>query len=147
MSLGNFMHSPVGFGVYGDLLDIVKSGAAGLVKGAVGQVAGQVEVTTPAALAGAKLTGGFKIIEEGDSYKIILDSDLPGLSSFTGLVITGKDPIKETLANLELEYTPPPTNYVPFIIGGAIAKVLIKALVTFRLLCPQNFITDSSDSV
>jgi hypothetical protein len=137
MNLGNFMHSPVGFGVYGNLLDTLKSGASGLVKGAVGQLAGQVEVITPTALAGAKLTGGFKIIKEGDGYKIVLDSDIPALSSFTGLVITGKDPVKEKLAGaFDLEYTPPPSNYVPFIIGGALAIAAVVFYMSRRDATP-----------
>lgn len=121
MNLGNYMDS-VGFGFYGNAADTLKAGLTTLVKGAVGQVAGPVEVTTPAALKGAKLTTGFKIVEEGTAYKIILDADIPGLGSFTGKTITGKEPVKENILGvLTLEYIPPPTNYVPFIIGGAVA--------------------------
>lgn len=129
MSLGNFMHSPVGFGAYGDSDSVLKFGLD-LVKGAAGQVAGPVEIRSPSKLAGAKLTSGFKIIEEGTAYKIVLDSSIPGLSSFTGKIITGKDPITENLGPFTLQYIPPPANYTPFIIAGAIGLVALIFFMT-----------------
>ena len=129
MSLGNFMHSPVGFGVYGDSSDVLKFGID-LVKGAAGQVAGPVEIRSPSKLAGAKLTSGFKIIEEGTAFKIVLDSSIPGLSSFTGKIISGKEPVKENLGPLTLEYIPPPANYTPFIIAGAVGLVALIFFMT-----------------
>lgn len=123
MNLGNFMHSSVGFGVYGDAAATLLSLGKGLVTGAVSQISGPVEISSPSELSGAKLTGGFKIIKEGDAYKIVLDAKIPGLSSFTGKIITGKDPIKESLGPLTLEYIPPPTSFIPIIIGIAVVGV------------------------
>lgn len=134
MNLGNAMYSPVGFGVYGNsAADTLLSLGKGLVTGAVGQVAGPVEITTPAALSGAKLTSGFKIIEEGTQYKIVLDAPIPGLSSFAGKVITGKDAVRETIGPVTIEFIPAPPNYVPFIIGGAVA---VAALAFFMMRKP-----------
>lgn len=139
MSLGNFMHSSVGFGEYGDyhgefgadLKSMLVSAAGGVIKTVVGQLSGPVEISTPSELAGAKLTPGFKIIKAGSDYKIVLDTSIPGLSDFTGKIITGKDPVKESLAGVgTLEYIPPPASFTPIIIGVVVIAI---AAVVFMM--------------
>lgn len=140
------MRSSMGFGAYDnfgiDITDVVGA-VKGLAKGATGIVFEAVEITEPPELAGAKLSQAFKIIKDGEDYKIALDlataekligASVPGsIGKFAAQKIPDiKQPHKVDLGIGVIEYIPPESKISPKLIAIAAVAAIIVAVLLFR---------------
>jgi len=104
--LANYMHSPVGFGEYGNAP----------TAGSVISNATLVDITSPAELKGGKITAGLSVKKDGDQFKAGVELPLVG---FIGLhAFKGDEPVTVSLpvpgpaqpilgANVALQFIPP----------------------------------------
>jgi hypothetical protein len=121
MRFGNYES----YGPYGDVSSLLSTITSGVGKIAAAALE-PMEIATPPELAGAKLTKGFKILKEGNTYKIVLAASIPGVpASWVGVKL-GDPSVEQTFpvaAGISVKYIPAPSKKGPIMAGLLVAAL------------------------